>query len=62
MARSNSANEPTICIIIRPAAVVVSMFSVNERKPPPDAKMRSMMCGVVARTSARLIWPVPGAV
>ena len=35
MARSNSAKEPTICIIMRPAGVVVSMFSVIERKPAP---------------------------
>jgi hypothetical protein len=28
MARSNSAKAPTICIIMRPAGVVVSMFSV----------------------------------
>ena len=26
--RSNSANEPIICIIMRPAGVAVSMFSV----------------------------------
>jgi hypothetical protein len=32
-ARSNSANEPTICIIMRPAGVVVSMLSVIDRKP-----------------------------
>ena len=31
MARSNSAKAPTICIIIRPAGVVVSMCSVSER-------------------------------
>jgi hypothetical protein len=33
MARSNSAKAPTICIIIRPASVVVSTLSVSERKP-----------------------------
>ena len=33
MARSNSANAPTICIIIRPAGVVVSTASVRLRKP-----------------------------
>jgi hypothetical protein len=35
MARSNSANEPIICIIMRPAGVVVSMFSVLDWKPAP---------------------------
>jgi len=35
---------PTICIIIRPAGVVVSMFSVTERKPAPASAIRSMMC------------------
>ncbi len=30
MARSNSAKEATNCIIMRPAGVVVSMFSVIE--------------------------------
>lgn len=44
MARSNSAKLPTICIIIRPAGVVVSMFSVSDRKPAPAWAMRSMMC------------------
>src|ERR1700680_5156239 len=33
IARSNSANAPTICIIIRPAGVVVSTASVRLRKP-----------------------------
>ena len=44
IARSNSAKAPTICIIIRPAGVVVSMFSVTERNPAPALRMRSMMC------------------
>ena len=35
MARSNSAKLPTICIIMRPAGMVVSMFSVSLRKPAP---------------------------
>ena len=35
---------PTICIIIRPAGVVVSMSSVSERKPAPALAIRSMMC------------------
>jgi hypothetical protein len=34
VARSNSANE-LICIIMRPAGVVVSMFSVIDRRPAP---------------------------
>ena len=33
MARSNSAKAPTICIIIRPAGVVVSIASVKLRNP-----------------------------
>ena len=41
MARSNSAKLPIICIIIRPAGVVVSMFSVTERNRAPCAAMRS---------------------
>src|SRR5215213_4037891 len=44
MARSNSAKAPTICIIIRPAGVVVSTLSVSERKPAPAPAIRSMMC------------------
>jgi hypothetical protein len=44
MARSNSAKAPTICIIMRPAGVVVSIASVSERKPAPAASMRSRMC------------------
>ena len=35
MARSNSANEPTICIIIRPAGVDVSIDSVRLWKSAP---------------------------
>ena len=40
MARSNSAKAPTICIIIRPAGVVVSMLSVtsgSRRRPRRSA-------------------------
>lgn len=44
IARSNSAKAPTICIIIRPAGVVVSMFSVTDRNPAPALPIRSMMC------------------
>ena len=44
IARSNSAKAPTICIIIRPAGVVVSIFSVIERNPAPAFPIRSMMC------------------
>ena len=39
-----SAKEPTICIIMRPAGVVVSMLSVIDRKPAPVWAIRSMMC------------------
>ena len=35
MARSNSANAPSICIIMRPAGPAVSTASVSERKPAP---------------------------
>ena len=35
IARSNSAKAPTICIIMRPADVVVSIASVSDRKPAP---------------------------
>jgi hypothetical protein len=34
---------PTICIIMRPAGVVVSMFSAIDRKPAPALPIRSMM-------------------
>jgi len=44
MARSNSANDATICINIRPATAVISMFSVSEQKPPPTLAIRSLMC------------------
>jgi len=44
MARSNSAKAPTICIIMRPAGVVVSIASVIDRKPAPTSPIRSMMC------------------
>ena len=43
IARSNSAKAPTICIIIRPAGVVVPMFSVIERKPAPALPICSTM-------------------
>ena len=39
MARSNSANAPTICIIMRPAGVVVSMASVRLWKPAPACRI-----------------------
>jgi hypothetical protein len=35
IARSNFTNEATICIILRQAGEVVSMFSVRERRPAP---------------------------
>ncbi len=43
MARSNSAKEPTICAIIRPAGLVVSIASVSDWKPASAASIRSMM-------------------
>lgn len=42
MARSNSAKEPTMFIIIRPVAVVVSIASVRERNPAPDLSILSI--------------------
>jgi len=36
--RSNSAKLPSICIIMRPAAVVVSTASVRLRKPAPASR------------------------
>jgi len=44
IARSNSAKAPSICIIIRPAGVVVSMASVMLRKPAFASSMQSMTC------------------
>ena len=41
MARSNSAKEPTICIIMRPTGVVVSMALVRLRKSAPASCTRS---------------------
>ena len=41
--RSNSANTPTICIIARPAELVVSRSSPKERNPAPHLSIRSMM-------------------
>lgn len=41
--RSNSANDPSICIIMRPEGVVLSMFSVSERNPAPTLAIRSRM-------------------
>ncbi len=49
MARSNSAKAPTICIIVRPAGVVVSIASVELRNPAPASPGRSM----IVRTSRR---------
>jgi outer membrane murein-binding lipoprotein Lpp len=44
MARSNSANAPTICIIIRPAGVVVSIVLGTQ-----DAKMEILVKEVEKR-------------
>ena len=43
ISRSNSAKEPSICIIMRPAGPEVSIDSVSERNLPPVASMRSRM-------------------
>ena len=37
--------EPIICIIMRPAGVVVSIFSVIDWKPAPAWAIRSMITG-----------------
>ena len=44
IARSNSAKLPTICMIMQPPGVVVSMASVSDRNPAPAASMRSIKC------------------
>ena len=43
ISRSNSAKEPSICIIMRPAGPDVSIDSVSERNLAPMASMRSRM-------------------
>jgi hypothetical protein len=42
MARSNLVNDPTICIIMRPAGEVVSTASVRLRNPAPVFSTLSM--------------------
>jgi hypothetical protein len=49
IARSNSANEPIICIIIRTAGVAVSRFSVIDRKPASASPIRSIICSTSLR-------------
>ena len=44
IARSNSAKLPTICIVMRPAGVVVSIASVSDWNPAPAASIRSIRC------------------
>lgn len=44
MARSNPAKDPIICIIMRPAGVVVSIPSVSDLNPAPAASIFSIMC------------------
>ena len=44
IARSNSAKQPSICIIMRPAGPDVSIASVRERKLAPTASIFSRMC------------------
>jgi len=51
IARSNSANDATICIIMRPAGEVVSMFSVSDRKAAPAAAIRSHRVKPLGRMS-----------
>jgi len=46
---SNSAKAPAICIIIRPAGVVVSIASVKPRNPAPASPSRSMMVSTSRR-------------
>ena len=43
MARSNSAKDPSICIIMRPAGAEVSIASVKERKLAAAASIFSRM-------------------
>jgi Oxidoreductase family, NAD-binding Rossmann fold len=54
MALSNSANAPTICIIILPAGVVVSIASVRLRNPAPESAIR---CPNVEAVAAADIYP-----
>ena len=49
IARSNSANAPSICIIIRPAGLVVSIASLKLRNPA----FALAMCSIMVRTSRR---------
>src|SRR5437016_4163509 len=49
IALSNSAKAPTICIIIRPAGVVVSMASVRLRNPALASASRSMIISTSRR-------------
>src|ERR1700693_2511507 len=45
----HSAKAPTICIIMRPAGVVVSIASVKLRNPAPASPRRSMMMSTSRR-------------
>ena len=49
IARSNSANAPSICIVIRPAGLVVSIASLKLRNPA----FALAMCSIMVRTSRR---------
>ena len=51
IARSNSANAPSICIIIRPAGLVVSIASLKLRNPA----FALAMCSIMVRTSRRAL-------
>ena len=69
---SNSANEPSICIILRPAGVLVSMASVKEQNLAPTAckedlktvPLRSLGKCVLRRhrrTECRAVSPLTGS-
>ena len=49
IARSNSANAPSICIVIRPAGLVVSIASLKLRNPA----FALAMCSIMVRTSRK---------
>jgi hypothetical protein len=53
ISRSNSANTPSICIIIRPAAVEVSKGSEADRKatPAPSSSSSTLANPPVERAS-----------
>jgi hypothetical protein len=60
IALSNSATAPNICIIIRPAAVVVSIASVNDRNPAPASSTFFKMCKLQQYSPGKQPWISPG--